>query len=383
VSRREETLQSLDPLGALAGRPLTVLAAVAAVALSIVLTVAHGPEIASPGVAALAIATCAAAGIALILVTRPERAPVRRRSGVVVVAIAFGANVLSALSSWGENRLVRDDWGPIVLGLLLLALCPYRPPAEIRAMALISAAGVAIITALEARFFVVELPPLIFVAIAVVPVLALALAGAAFGAAVLQRIEQWRERAEKASRAHAEVQAEGIVRSVQQDRVSILNQDVVPLFTSLLDGGTMTAEHVRRAGEVAAAIRAVMVVETERTWLDELVAPARTGTEAVVWRSPVRDDGHLADGMNFDQRAAVRALISALADRSIAHDVWIDLRSDAGASVLALHCATDLSEASLHAALAPYLAVLRVVFDDLVVDATPPSLTLRFSYVPD
>jgi hypothetical protein len=270
-----------------------------------------------------------------------------------------------------------------VLGLLLLALCPYRPPREIRVLAVVGAAGVAMITALEAPFFVTDLPPLIFTAIAVVPVLALALAGAAFSATVLRRLEQWRQRAEKASRAHAETQQEGIVRSVQQDRVSILNQDVVPLFSALLEGGRLTADHARRAMEVAGAIRAVMVVETERTWLDELVAPARSGSEAVVWRSPVRDDGHLAEGMNFDQRAAVRALIGALADRVIARDVWIDLRAEDEASVLALHCTTDLGEASVQAALAPYLAVLRVVFDRLLVDATPPSLTLRFSYVPD
>jgi hypothetical protein len=383
VTRREATLQSLDPLGALAGRPLTVLAAVGAIVLAVVLTVAHGAEIDNPPVALLAVVVCAAAGAALVAVTRPSRAPVHRRSALLVVGLGFAANILAALSAWGQNSLVRDDWGPAVLGMLLLALCPYRPPLEICVLALVTAAGVAGITVLESRFFTTDLPPLIFVVIAVVPVLALALAGAAFGRTVLTRLEQWRERAEAASRAHAENQQEGIVRSVQQDRVSILNQDVVPLFTAMLEGGRITAEQAGEAARVSHAIRSVMVQETQRTWLDELVAPARTGTESVVWRSPVRDDARLADGMNFDQRAAVRALISALADRSIAHDVWIDVRPDGSSSVVTLHCATDLPEPAAHAALAPYLAVLRVVFDDLAVEFSAPSLTLRFAYVPD
>lgn len=382
MTGREGTLQSLDPLGALAGRPLTVLGAISGAVVAVALTVANGSEIANPALAFLAVLLAVVACATLYAVTRPENAPVGRGPACLIVTSAFAANVLDAAGTWGRNTLARDDWGPILLGVLLLALCPYRPTAEIRALALASAGGVAAITLLESRYFVIEVPALVFVAIAVAPILALGFAGASFADTVLARLDQWRRRAEKASQAHVEDQEEGIVRSVQQSRVSILNQEVVPLFAGLLERREVTPQQVERASEVAAAVRAVMLVETQRTWLDELVAPARTGTETTVWRSPVRDAGRLADAMSFDQRAAMRALLSALAAQSIARDLWIDLSRDRASNTVILRGTTDLPEPGTHAALSPYLAVLRAVFDDVIVDVAGPELTLRFSYAP-
>ena len=380
MSPREGTLQLLDPLGALAGRPLTVLGAVSATAIAVVLTLLHtGEQTTDPALAVLAVAVSVLACLALVVLSKAERAPLRRRSAVVVVGIALVGNLLAALASWGRNQLVSDDWGPIVLGILLLALSPYRPPAETRALTGIAAAVVAAITILESRFFVTQLPVLIFVAVAVVPVLALGLAGASFADSVLGRLERWRDRAERASRAHAENQEEGIVRSVQQGRVTILNQDVVPLFTELLDGGTLNADHARRARDVAEAIRAVMVAETERSWLDDLLAPPR-GDRSAVWASPVQDPEHRAEGMDFDQRSAVRALVSALSGRLLATDLAVELAAAGNHTVVRLDCRTALDAAPLTASLAPYLAVLRAVFDDVAVESDPPALTLRFTY---
>ena len=384
MSTREGTLQLLDPLGALAGRPLTVLAAVSATAIAVVLTLVHtGEQTVDPALAVLAVAVSVLACLALVVLSKAERAPLRRRSAVVVVGIALVANLLAALASWGRNQLVSDDWGPIVLGILLLGISPYRPPVETRALTGVAAAVVAAITILESRFFVTELPILIFVAVAVVPVLALGLAGASFADSVLGRLERWRDRAERASRAHAENQEEGIVRSVQQGRVTILNQDVVPLFTELLDGGTLSGDHARRAQEVAESIRAVMVAETERSWLDDLLAPARGADRSAVWASPVKDPQHRAEGMAFDQRSAVRALVSALSGRLLASDLAVELAPDGRSTHARLDCRTDLDAAALAASLAPYLAVLRAVFDDVVVESDPPALTLRFSYAAD
>ena len=43
-------------------------------------------------------------------------------------------------------------------------------------------------------------------------------------------------------------------------------------------------------------------------------------------------------------------------------------------------CFTASSESAVRHRFAPYLAVVRIVFDDLQVDPAPPLLTLRFSY---
>jgi hypothetical protein len=384
MSAREGTVQLLDPLGALAGRPLTVLGAVVATLLAVVLTAVHaGAQTVNSALAALAVAVCVLACLALVVLSKAERAPLRRRSAAAVIGIALVANLLAALASWGENRLVSDDWGPIVLGILLLALSPYRPPAEIRRLTVLAAVVVAGITVLESRFFTTQLPILIFIAVAIVPLLALGFAGASFAGSVLGRLERWRDRAERASRAHAENQEEGIVRSVQQGRVSILGQDVVPLFTELLDGGVLTAEHAHRAADVADAIRAVMVAEIERSWLDELLAPARGGERSAVWASPVHDPEHRAEGMDFGQRSALRALVAALNGRLLAGGLAAELTPAGAGTAVRLHCRTDLDADALHPSLAPYLAVLRAVFDDVVVHSDPPALTLRFTYAAD
>ncbi|BDZ45750.1 hypothetical protein [Naasia aerilata] len=383
MTGREETLQALDPLGALAGRPLTVLGALAATGVAIVLTAVHGREVGNVPLGVLAVACCVAACLVLLRATDPRRAPVRRRSAVTVVALGVVANAVAALSAWGQNSLVRDDWGPVVLGLLLLSLCPYRPPAEIRTLTVLAGLGVAVITVIESPFFVTQLPPIIFVAIAVVPVVALGFGGAAFSTSVLSRLERWRARAEKASRLHVEQQEEGIVRSVQQGRVSILNRDVVPLFADLVAGGEVTAEHARRATEVSSAIRALMVAETERSWLDDLLVPTASASGSAVWASPVSDPDHVADAMDFDQRSAIRALITALVDRAAVRDLALALRRSGHEVSVLLRCSTELDSPSLSTRLAPYVAVLRAVFDNLVVEPVPPQLTMRFTYVTD
>jgi len=376
MTSRESTLQSLDPLGALAGRPLTVLAGATAMCLAVVLTVLHGPQVANLSLALAALCFAALAATALVYVTAPARAPVTRGSAILVVLFAFIANAVFAGATWGQNALVRDDWGPFVLGILLLALCPYRPPREIAVLAVVVSVPVAVVTIVETRFFVTGAPTSIYVVISIVPILALAFAGAVFAGTVLARIQRWRQRAEKASLEHAETQEEGIVRSVQQSRVSILNREVVPLFTGLLDRGWVTSEDAARAAEVSAAVRSVMVAETERTWLDDLVSPGQLGRE-----KRVADPSRLADRMDFDQRAAVRAVVSALLNRVAVRDLRIELERAGDVCRVLVHGASDLDEASVATTLAPYLAVLRVVFEDTALDTSPHSLTLRFSYV--
>jgi hypothetical protein len=85
--------------------------------------------------------------------------------------------------------------------------------------------------------------------------------------------------------------------------------------------------------------------------------------------------------MDFDQRSAVRALLSAFSGRIAARDLAVELApfGTVGTGVR-LACRTDLDAGALHASLAPYLAVLRAVFDGVVVESDPPDLTLRFTY---
>jgi hypothetical protein len=379
---REATLQSLDPLGALAGRPLTVTGAVASLLVAVPLSLAAWRDVASPVLAVAALLVLAASGLALIVSSAAKRAPFPRSTALAVIAGALLAHILGVASLWERNTLVRDDWGPVAIGVLLLTLCPYRPAAELVRLSVGAALVVGAVTFLQQPFFVTSLPALAYIVISVTPVLALGLAGAIFASVVLRRLAHWRERAVRASEAHAATLQQGIVRSVQQGRVSILNRDVVPFFTALTEGRELTVHHQRRAAEIATAIRSVMVAETERTWLDELLVPAPAGTGTSVWPRAVDDPSRLVDGMDFDQRAALRAFVGALPDRAGVdpREVRVRIRGTPASAVVLLTIRGG--DDALAAALAPYLAVLRAVFDDLIL-TIDTDLTLRFTYDAD
>lgn len=379
MSARIPTVQSLDPLGALGGRPLTILGGVVGTVTAAFLTLAHREQIVHPALAVAAFVTAAAACAALVVVSAPRWTPVRSTSAVAVIAIGAAAAVLSAIATWGANSIVRDDWSSLVLGLLLLALSPYRPPREILLLALAAATLVAGITVLQLPHFSAGLPGPVIVTIAVLPILALAVGGAAFSSAVLAYLTRWRRNATSASAEHADSLQEGITRAVQQGRVLILNQEVVPLFTELVERGNVGPEDSERARTVAAAIRDLMVAETQRSWLDD--ALAEPGSPGNAQRpTGVDDKGRLLERMDFEQRSALRAFVVALRERAGAApaDIAVRVVSGTGQNEVLLTCPTPRPDTDR--LLAPYVAVLRAVFRRVNVGYSPQHVTLRFNY---
>jgi hypothetical protein len=73
VTRRSP--QQVDPLGALSSRPVTALAAVAAVVYATVSTLVARDEIVMPVAAVGALTALGAAGAVLVLASSPLRAP--------------------------------------------------------------------------------------------------------------------------------------------------------------------------------------------------------------------------------------------------------------------------------------------------------------------
>ena len=377
MSGRERTPQQIDPLGALSARPVTVLAAVAALVFAGVMTTTTRMEIASPGATAGALVALVAAGVVMVLSASPYRAPFRRRSLVALSVLSAGAVVLSAVGTAGRDAFVRDDWPPVAVGVLLLALAPYRPGVEIALAGLGVALVVAVVVVVQSPSFVTPVPVTSFVVVAVTPVLALAFAGAAFSRTFTRLVEEWDARASVARSASAEELTESVARSVQQDRVTVLNRDVVPFFTSLVASGTVEEADVERARRIADSLRSTMVAEADRSWLEHLFAGDGAPVSGVVV-----DPDRLAPAMTGEHRTAVRALLVALgaSDTVRADDVQVVLRERDGRVDGVLSVPVAGGEASVRHALAPWLAVLRVVFGDLQVDPSPPLLTLRFSY---
>jgi hypothetical protein len=371
-SRKERTRQQLDPAGSIGVRWATALFAVGALAYGCVMTYVARSQISSPMVAAIALALLAVACLVIIVGSSPYRAPLRGHVHFAAHILALGAYIAEVLSLWEANTRVRDDWGPICLGLLLVALSPYRPAREIVTSGVISAIFIGFVTLLQMPYFAHQGPSMVFVTLAITPMLALCFSAAVFSATALDALLRWQERARSASRTLV-AQAQSVVaRSVERDRVGILSQEVLPFFSDLLSREEITESDRARAAEIAASVRFLMVRDVDRTWLESLSAPSVL----------VDDIDRAAAEMTTEQRTAFRALLGALSEASIATEpsVHVVLARD---TILCHGTITALLKPGATAgrsAFVSYFAEIRAAFDELHVEHDVTTLRLRFSY---
>lgn len=379
MTRREQTVQQLDPLAGVNGREVAVFGAVAIVVYAIVMTIFNWQDTDIAWLAIAAIVVLAIDAALLVVVTSPLRPPPSRTVHVVAVSLALVAMVLSALSMYKSNAVVQDDWGTIAVGAVCLILCPYRPPGEQVIAAVLASLFAGLVVLAQSRSLVNGFPVFVYVVIALTPLLCMALAGAAFAAIVLRMLRRWQSRANRAVRALADEHREGITRSVQQDQVTILNRDVVPFFAEVLSQGELTDADRARALEISDSIRRTMVAEVDRSWLDVVVGQASRGALGV---DAVVDRDRAASAMSTDQRTAMRALVVAiLSHPGCERDAFsIAITSDGTRADGVIRASFSPADPAPRTAFAPYLAVLRVIFVDMHADLAAASLTVQFSY---
>ena len=372
--RSERAFQQLDPLGTLIGRPITYLAAVGIPIYATTMTWLNRFDIDYPLLAALALAVVAITSTALVYGSSPLRAPFTRRMHFLVTGAAAVAAVLNALSMWQSNAYLRDDWGPVVIGLALLSLSQYRPPKEIASTGLALALFAGVLALLQSHSFATVAPPITFALVTMAPILAMSLASATFGMFLIDGLVRWRRRAQRAVSSFATENTDWIARSVQQDRVTILNQEVVPFFADVLHRGVISEDDRQRARRISDAIRAVMVAEVDRTWLDAIVEQ--------ISGHPSDDPDRRAVLMTTDQRTALRAAVVAVAGHPAFSARGFDLaiRSSGSRSIVTVKATLETTENVLRGQLAPYFAVIRIVFSEVKVEFSSLTLTLRFSY---
>ena len=378
---RERTRQQLDPAGTTGVRVFSNVVSLGAFLYATVATVAWQREISSVPLAIAALALLAAGIVILVVETSPFRAPLRRGGYLLVLGCALLSYFSFTWATIGHNPYVRDDWGPLVLGVLLLALGPYRPGREIAVTGVALACFVGLVVIIEKPYFATDAPPVAFVLLAVTPLLAMCFGSVANSVAMVTAIERWQRRAGVARVSEIEELRSGVARSIQQDRVTILSRDVLPFFTELVAAPSVTEADRSRAREIAHSIRNVMVEEADRSWLETAVViagGARPGQADAV----VEDSDRLAAGMTIDQRTAVRALVVALVrEPEFAHDdLHIHITRDGDLCRVIVSTRFSTTDTMPRAALSPYFALLRSVFDAFDVDFDHPSLRLRFWY---
>ena len=125
MSRMRLTQQEADPIGGITAAPIVAIGAVLALAVSIGLTVAHWHEVGSPVAAVLGIVLVGTAGLTAAVSAAPQFAPFTVDRLWLVVALAVGAAIAEYVSTIGNDRYLYDDYGPIVIGMLILSVAPY------------------------------------------------------------------------------------------------------------------------------------------------------------------------------------------------------------------------------------------------------------------
>ena len=128
------TVQQLDPLGTLDGRPASIAAVVGALAFSAMVTWSNLATIAHPVLANLALVFIALSAITFVVGTSPLRPRFSGELHAIVVGFVVIGFALSSASQGDAGALLTDFWGPMVIGTTCLSVAPYRPIPEIVAV---------------------------------------------------------------------------------------------------------------------------------------------------------------------------------------------------------------------------------------------------------
>jgi len=374
MTGRERTLQQRDPLAAVVGRPTSYLAAIGIPTYAAVMVWLNREDITDPGLAIASIAVIAITGVAFAFASSPLRAPFTSSMLIGVTAMSIAAYLLGQASMWQSNAFVRDDWGASSIALFLLASAPFRPGRQIAIAGVASAGVVAIVTVAASQSFVSAIPAHLFAIVATAPLLILSFGAATFASQLVRRLELWERKRTMSVSTLDESRSEWIARSVQQDRVTLLNQEIVPFFTEVLAKDELSPADRERARELSESVRSIMVAEIDRTWLGALIAQIGEGR---------LDDPHgFADEMNPDQRTVVRAFLVALnaVDGVSADSLNVEIAEVDTRRCVTVSCDIHTTDYVVRTALDPYLAIMRILFLDLHVDYLQPTLALRFSY---
>lgn len=379
MSRMRLTQQEADPIGGITAAPLVAIGAVLAFGASMALTVAHWHEVGSPLAAVLGIALVGAAGLTAAISAAAAFAPFTVDRLWLVVALAVGAAIAEYVSTIGADRTLYDDFGPIVIGILILAVAPYCTWVSLLLAGVLAAAVLSILVVGSAAATASAVPIGALIAVNSAAVLAMSAAAAGYSYAIVDETLAWQREANRAAlQRDAELRA-GIARSVQQSRISVLGREVLPFLAGVMTADRVSVADADRARELAEALRRALKAGIESTWLDDLAATVRSARGiAVVVDDP---DGAAAD-LGDDQRSALTALMSWLSEQGRSSTITVTITDDPPQRrirIVTEHGAAPPSRRELDR----FAAVARAVSMRAEVDVTRENVTVELTHVPD
>ncbi|GAA1059383.1 hypothetical protein [Agromyces bracchium] len=373
------TQQEVDPIGGVAAAPLVLIGSVLSVATSIALTAWHWGEVASPLAAVLGILLVAAAGAVATTSALPARAPFTVDRLWFTVALAVGGAIAEYVSTVGADRYLYDDYGPLVVGMMILSLAPFSTWIALLAAGTVAAAVLAILAVGSAGASATQASAAALVAVNSVAVLALSAAGAAYSATIVRESLAWQRHANSIALERDGGLRAGIVRSVQQGRVSVLSREVLPFLADITNSQRISVADADRARELADLLRRALKAGIESTWLDDLAASIEAARQVPI---TVEDPGATAGRLRSDQRPPLTALLSWLSSGGRSESIRISVAANGGGAIVSVLAIVDADGASspTRREVERFLAVARAVGVRGELEITRENVRVEFRY---
>jgi hypothetical protein len=320
-------------------------------------------QVSHPVLEAAALLAIAASGLYYIRATSPFRVAFSMRSHAVVCLLALAAVLLNSFAQWGTNTMVRDDWGPLAMAIVTVTLGSYRPWREIVACTLVCAAVIAALSFLQADSFRAEIPALVYAILPATPVLASGAAASTFSRSLVSSLLDWRRTA-GLGEASALDERDRPPGPRTASHLVHLDEQVMPFLRVIAHVGEVTEADGARARLLARELRTLMLIDTERSWLERIVRR-------------VSDPQRIAEQLGESERGFLRAVVAHVrrSDLFDADTLRLTLRERAeGQTVTAeVEC---LPGRNPRVHLAPYIAVAHSLFASVDWQIAGTTLTI-------
>ncbi|GGF12714.1 hypothetical protein [Subtercola lobariae] len=363
--RRRETAQQIDPLSGITARIFVFVVGVISLATAVTLAFSNANEVGRPGIQVLAIVILAAAYVYFVWAAEPYRRRVTARSFTIVFAAVLLASLIDTLSQLGSDTLIRNDWGPICIALVLMLAGPYRPPLDIVGYTLISLIVISLTTAIE---IIARNGTMTFISLTIAgtPAFALGVGSAIYSHYLISGLRADRVAAAEL-REHRELadRREAIEEFLGHD-IKALRSDVLPYFRTVKTQDALTLANIDRAAELQTKLRASLVSNLSAEPLSEVVGR-------------LDDPEHLSRRLSEPQRTALRAVLAFLAEQPTVRRKDITLRFEATVSGCrgTLACAVS-SDRTIGFRATPFVGLIQLAFANVTDSVSSEAVSIAF-----
>ena len=340
---REATLQQLHPIDSVGfTRLFAIGAAVLTSLIAVISTAGESEQVSNWPLEICAILLLCGTGVYFVWAASPFRAPFRRSTTAMIMALTVICFILDESAQLGHNRVIHDDWGLVVIPFYLFVIASLRPVSEVVIAGVLSSAVVAGVVVAVSPFLSTQVTPVTR------PLVALSsIVPATIGATVFARRALRGPARERAVVTRTATERRSMRLSVQQENVALLDVGVMPLFADVLAAGSLTGADSRRARQLATSLRATMVADLGRDWLQEAGLT-------------VTDPQSYAGRMTIEQRTTLRGVINAMPLKSRTHPGTVHITGQDLDAVIEMRL--PLHRKPNGPRLAPAVVMLRSVF---------------------